>query len=81
MAKKTTSPKNPAPVAKATSPELQLINSLADILNGTGLTEIELEQKGIRVRVSRGATASAQFIHAGLATVNFPSFTACVKVL
>jgi acetyl-CoA carboxylase biotin carboxyl carrier protein len=57
--------KTPAPVAKAkpTSPELQLINNLADILNTTGLTEIELEQKGIRVRVSRGALASAQVIH------------------
>ncbi len=60
MAKKTTAP---AAKAKPTSPELLLVNNLADILNSTGLTEIELEQKGIRVRVSRGTTASPQIIH------------------
>jgi acetyl-CoA carboxylase biotin carboxyl carrier protein len=62
--------KAPIPVAKTkpTSPELQLINNLAEILNTTGLTEIELEQKGIRVRVSRGATASAQVVHVGPST-------------
>ncbi len=41
------------------SPELALINNLADILNATGLTEIELEQKGVRVRVSKGVMATA----------------------
>jgi acetyl-CoA carboxylase biotin carboxyl carrier protein len=35
------------------SPELALIDNLAAILNSTGLTEIELEQKGVRVRVSK----------------------------
>jgi acetyl-CoA carboxylase biotin carboxyl carrier protein len=59
--------KKPAPAAKskATPPELQLIHNLAEILNTTGLTEIELEQKGIRVRVSRGVAAQAQVIHTG----------------
>lgn len=61
---KTTKPA-PASAAKSSSPELQLINSLADILNKTGLTEIELEQKGTRVRVSRGAQASTQMVHVG----------------
>jgi hypothetical protein len=37
--------------AKSTSPELDLIRTLADILNETGLSEIEY--KGSRVRVSR----------------------------
>jgi acetyl-CoA carboxylase biotin carboxyl carrier protein len=57
--------KKSAPPSKAKSAphELQLIHNLADILNSTGLTEIELEQKGVRVRVSRGATAQAQVIH------------------
>lgn len=40
-------------------PELSLIRSLADILTETGLTEIELEQKGTRVRVSRSVGISA----------------------
>ena len=61
---KTTKPV-PAPATKSSSPELQLINSLADILNATGLTEIELEQKGTRVRVSKGAQATAQMVHVG----------------
>jgi acetyl-CoA carboxylase biotin carboxyl carrier protein len=41
------------PKAIVRSPELILIDNLADILNSTGLTEIELEQKGVRVRVSK----------------------------
>ena len=45
--------------AKSSSPELDLIRTLADILNETGLSEIELEQKGSRVRVSRVMTAVA----------------------
>ncbi len=36
-----------------------LIRELADLLGETGLTEIEIEQKGLRVRVARGATTSA----------------------
>jgi acetyl-CoA carboxylase biotin carboxyl carrier protein len=43
--------------------ELALIRKLAEILNETGLTEIELDQKGARVRVSKAATASAQVVH------------------
>ncbi len=45
--------------AKSASAELDLIRTLADILNETGLSEIELEQKGSRVRVSRTVTAVA----------------------
>lgn len=37
----------------------EMIRSLALLLNETGLTEIEIEQKGIRVRVARGVTAVA----------------------
>jgi acetyl-CoA carboxylase biotin carboxyl carrier protein len=54
------------PQSPSRSPELTLIDNLAEILNTTGLSEIELERKGIRVRVSRTvptayhtATASA----------------------
>jgi acetyl-CoA carboxylase biotin carboxyl carrier protein len=45
--------------AKPASPELDLIRNLASILNETGLSEIELDQKGTRVRVSRSMTAYA----------------------
>lgn len=45
--------------AKSASAELDLIRTLADILNETGLSEIELEQKGSRVRVSRTVSAVA----------------------
>ncbi|MFO1035012.1 MAG: acetyl-CoA carboxylase biotin carboxyl carrier protein [Hyphomicrobiales bacterium] len=56
--------KSSAKPAQHQSPELALISSLADILNGTGLSEIELEQKGVRVRVSKGVSAVAHVQHA-----------------
>jgi acetyl-CoA carboxylase biotin carboxyl carrier protein len=53
--------KTKAPVKAVTrSPELTLIDNLAAILNSTGLTEIELEQKGVRVRVSKSMVAHVQ---------------------
>ena len=42
-----------------------LIRDLANILNDTDLTEIEIEQDDLRVRVSRAGTA--QMIHAPIA--------------
>ena len=54
-AKKTAPPDKP----QSTRSEVGLIRELADLLNETGLTEIELEQSGIRVRVSRGGTVYA----------------------
>ena len=36
-----------------------LIRGLAHLLNETGLTEIEIEQKGLRVRIARGAIVTA----------------------
>jgi acetyl-CoA carboxylase biotin carboxyl carrier protein len=45
--------------AKPSDPDLVLIASLASILNSTGLTEIELDRKGTRVRVSKSVTAVA----------------------
>lgn len=36
-----------------------LIRGLAQLLNETGLTEIELEQKGLRVRIARTQTIAA----------------------
>lgn len=49
--------------AKSSNPELDLIRTLADILIETGLSEIELEQKGSRVRVSRTMTSVATVQH------------------
>jgi acetyl-CoA carboxylase biotin carboxyl carrier protein len=47
-------PAKPAPKTTAKpDPDLDLIASLAEILNRTGLTEIELDRKGTRVRVSK----------------------------
>ncbi len=57
-------PKKPANATSSkTAPrsaELMLIDNLAEILNSTGLSEIELEQKGVRVRVSRALMANYQ---------------------
>ena len=39
--------------AKPESGELSLIRKLAEILNETGLTEIEIDHKGARVRVAK----------------------------
>jgi acetyl-CoA carboxylase biotin carboxyl carrier protein len=50
--------KTPQAAGANERPELELIRSLADILADTGLTEIELEQKGTRVRVSRSVVVN-----------------------
>lgn len=50
--------------AMKSDPDLDLINSLADILNSTGLSEIELDRKGTRFRVSRQMTTVATVAHA-----------------
>jgi acetyl-CoA carboxylase biotin carboxyl carrier protein len=48
--------KNHGSPAAAPEDQLRLIRMLADILDETGLTEIELEQDGTRVRVARKMT-------------------------
>jgi len=45
--------------------ELGLIRALAGILDETGLTEIELERDGIRVRVARSLAINANFPQSG----------------
>jgi acetyl-CoA carboxylase biotin carboxyl carrier protein len=49
----------PPPKPQSDKNQLGLIRELADLLNATGLSEIELEQVGMRVRVSRGGTVYA----------------------
>jgi acetyl-CoA carboxylase biotin carboxyl carrier protein len=49
----------PPPKPQSDKNQLGLIRDLADLLNDTGLSEIEFEQAGMRVRVSRGGTIHA----------------------
>ncbi|HEY2660970.1 MAG TPA: acetyl-CoA carboxylase biotin carboxyl carrier protein [Caulobacteraceae bacterium] len=54
-----------APASKDASGSIdpKLVRKLADILTDTGLTEIEVEQGGLRIRVARELTAAAAPIH------------------
>jgi acetyl-CoA carboxylase biotin carboxyl carrier protein len=58
--KKTAAARKPAAAGDG---DLDLIRSLAGILDETGLTEIEIDRKGTRVRVGRAA-ASVQHVAA-----------------
>jgi acetyl-CoA carboxylase biotin carboxyl carrier protein len=40
-------------------PDLELVSSLAEILNKTGLTEIEIDRRGTKFRVAKTITAMA----------------------
>ena len=51
--------KKPAASEPKESAELSLIRKLAAILDETGLTEIELDHKGARVRVSKSMQAAS----------------------
>jgi acetyl-CoA carboxylase biotin carboxyl carrier protein len=55
--------------ARKKSPNEELIRSLANLLNETGLTEIEIEENNLRVRVARTLPIQA-------AAVPFPFATA-----
>jgi acetyl-CoA carboxylase biotin carboxyl carrier protein len=45
-----------SPLDKGDSPE-EVVRSLAKLLDETGVTEIEVERRGLRVRVARAVTA------------------------
>lgn len=45
--------------AKPATSEGQLIRELADLLNDTGLSEIEIEKSGLKIRVAKTVTLSA----------------------
>ncbi len=66
--------------AKSASPELDLIRNLASILNETGLSEIELDQKGTRVRVSKTITAYASVAPPAAAPAALPAPVAAAAV-
>lgn len=44
---------------EAQSPEQKIIRDLAELLNETGLSEIEIEKDGLKVRVARSITITA----------------------
>ena len=48
----------PNPKAEVAAPATALVRELAEILNETGLSEIEVEREGLRVRVVRSLTSS-----------------------
>jgi len=49
-----------SPKASADPIDARMVRKLADILTDTGLTEIEVEHNGLRIRVARSLTVSAQ---------------------
>ena len=51
-------PKTPSKTASSDT-DAKLVRELADILNDTALTEIEVERSGLKIRVSRTVTAGA----------------------
>ncbi len=45
------------PPSKDLDKDLQAIRALAEVLDDTGLSEVEIEREGVRLRVSRGGVA------------------------
>lgn len=56
---KKAAPKSNTTKSALSDPDLALIASLAEILNDTGLSEIELDRKGTKFRVAKQVTAVA----------------------
>lgn len=54
-------PKTPAPKLKNDEIDTSLVRSLADILNDTDLTEIEVERGDLKIRVAREIPAPVQY--------------------
>ena len=65
--------------AEKASPEQQLIRDLAEILNTTGLSEIEMEKSGLKIRVARTLTMAAAAPMAYAPAVAAPAATAAAK--
>ena len=75
--------KTPAPKLKNEAEiDTSLVRSLADILNDTGLTEIEVERGELRIRVAREITMAAPLHYAAApapaAPVSMPSDPATI---
>jgi len=59
--------------AEKPSAEKQLIRELAQLLNDTGLSEIEIEKSGLKVRVARSVTIAATMPSAAYAAPSAPA--------
>jgi acetyl-CoA carboxylase biotin carboxyl carrier protein len=57
-------PKAPASKDAASSIDPRMVRRLADILIETGLSEIEVEQNGLRIRVAREITVAPTTVYA-----------------
>ncbi|HWW24451.1 MAG TPA: acetyl-CoA carboxylase, biotin carboxyl carrier protein, partial [Caulobacter sp.] len=69
-------PKAPADPVETPSIDARLVRKLADILKDTGLSEIEVEHAGLKIRVARELTvaaAPAQYVHATAAPAYAPA--------
>jgi acetyl-CoA carboxylase biotin carboxyl carrier protein len=62
--------------AEKPSAEKQLIRELAQLLNDTGLSEIEIEKSGLKVRVARSVTVAATMPSAAYAAPSVPASAA-----
>ena len=69
----------PEPAQKKSASE-DLIRSLAELLNETGLSEIEIEENNVRVRVARTLTMPTHLVHAGPATAGVSSTNSAVSL-
>jgi acetyl-CoA carboxylase biotin carboxyl carrier protein len=61
---------------KSSSMDADLIRELADLLSETGLTEIEIEHKDMRVRVARGGAPASAVMAAQPPAVSSPDTAA-----
>ncbi|MEW5961925.1 MAG: acetyl-CoA carboxylase biotin carboxyl carrier protein [Pseudomonadota bacterium] len=59
--------------ADKASPEHALIRELAELLNDTGLSEIEIEKSGLRVRVARQLSMTAAPVAMPVAAAQAPA--------
>ena len=53
-------PKDKSAAEGKSAIDKELIRELAELLDETGLTEIEIERDGLRVRVGRGGTVATR---------------------
>ena len=64
-------PKAPADPVEAPAIDARLVRKIADILKDTGLTEIEVEHAGLKIRVAREVTVAAPAAYAQVAAPAF----------
>src|SRR5271169_5098349 len=64
-------PKAPPRASPPIDPEM--VRTLADILHETGLSEIEVEQHGLRIRVARAPVPAATTVYAAQPTLASPA--------